>query len=78
MSEDERDTKFLHTAKLVANELCRVEAIPPGWMWLHAPEEEVCKLLARFAYDFALHVTGETVGTSDISHIPDLTEWSKQ
>jgi hypothetical protein len=36
------------------------------------------KMIAQRAYDFAQHVAGETTGSANISHVPDMHQWPEE
>ena len=42
-----------------------------------ADGEDIQRLIANYSYDLACHVASETIGGTDVSHVPDLTTWTE-
>lgn len=88
MSENPRDTQFMGFAKGVWGEITTtLEAleveheIVDGCLMCNWTPEKIAQvvepLIARRAYDLVLHAVNETIGTGDVSSVPDLTELPK-
>lgn len=84
MSENERDTHFagfanLHypeISKLFFTMYARISELSPIEE-IDALEDEIKKLIAQRAYDFAEHVIDVMLVTS-VTDIPDVTQWPEQ
>ena len=76
---NDRDTKFQGFAKLLLAELMDDMLDEYGFVERsHYEQGELAsceEIIAQRAYDLIVHSVGETIGTSDISHVPDLTKW---
>lgn len=75
-----RDKQFQGFAKALWDELEQAMRQDPGFI----PEGSTRRamyiplwqqIIARRAYDLVEHAVSETIGTSDVTHVPDMTEW---
>jgi hypothetical protein len=75
-----RDTQFIGFAKLLMQDLLSENRVYTNIVEGYGLEESQ-EIIARRAYDFALHVLSDSMGFSNpeqvVSEASDLTEWSK-
>src|SRR5690348_8314799 len=71
-----RDRQFSNFAHILHMECTNIyqEALLNGCI---DADQRVIAHIARREYDFAKHVVSETIGTSDVTHVADLTELPK-
>jgi len=83
--QSERDTRFMHSAMQVMKKMMDLHGyIDVSGYWTDEDLEEYTPIIARYAYDVAMHVISETIGGSQstIEHfmagIPDMATYLEQ
>lgn len=71
-----RDTQFAGFAARLLQELLDQGAYVAISEWATGGDSfKSEQLIAQRAYDLVRHTVSETTGSTDISHVPDMTAW---